>query len=241
MSSTAHNVAAAGQPRNASAESDEPFGSSASMWPLEAFRRQPVLEDYGGMRFFVNSHSAALKHNCLPFVYVVVSRTNGATEMDLLSQLEILKPRIVSLCQRWHEGEDLYQDVWLRCRVSCWREDWSVPQTALIMTIATNIVRDWHRRKTRQLKAFERLAVEIRASNRDAETDSVEQNEERQLLNARIQELPNRYRDCVKALLSFSGTTKAVAASLGLHPATFRTRTCRARRMLRDELSKLAS
>ncbi|MCI0380208.1 MAG: hypothetical protein L0215_21700 [Gemmataceae bacterium] len=155
--------------------------------------------------------------------------------MKLIDQLEALKSRIVGLCRSNHDGDDLYQDVWIRCRVSVTEQFWRNPQPALIMTIARNLLRDHQRRRECERKFLAGIASkgDEQFLTKSCGAD-VEEREARQSLRSAICRLPDRYRMCIELVLEQSGTSESNAAFLGMEPSTFRTRTRRARAKLRS-------
>lgn len=150
--------------------------------------------------------------------------------MNLETLLTKLAPQIKRLCRQDHDGEDLYQDVWMRCLVSGRDREWS---PALLMTIARNLLRDGFRhKKCERTYLFQRADYEAcEAISRFCGQDAEEQ-ESRVAIRQQISQLPDIYRECLEAILSNDGTKRCAATSLGIEPATFRTRARRAKQLL---------
>lgn len=161
--------------------------------------------------------------------------------MDMHSQLEFCKPRIVGLCRRRDDGDDLYQDVWVRCIDSSKNQDWSQPKIAYLMTIARNLLRDQFRRQELSRRHFREMGHQPDAigTARDCGIDA-EEGELRQQIQAGIRRLPGHYRRCIEATLAITRSSPPSATRLGMNPSTLRTQARRARMILRDVLLGLS-
>jgi len=222
-------------PRRLQAGQCKPVGSSSSMGPQGDLQCRQHRH-YHPARGKRNSQWAALKRIAILFRSILgIQHLLGAGRMDLMDQLETLKARIVGLCRCPHDGNDLFQDVWIRCSVSREPQYWANPRSGLIMTIARNLLHDRQRKRMSELRCLHRLGSEVGAGQfaRSCGAD-IEERESRRVLRSAIGQLPTHYRTCIETALELGGTSDATATFLGIDPATFRTRIRRARGLIRD-------
>jgi DNA-directed RNA polymerase specialized sigma24 family protein len=156
---------------------------------------------------------------------------NVATiQRDFTAVLESLRTTIVMMPRRRsvYDGEDLYQDLYLKIRQSGATVDWTPGR---IVAAAKNHLRDVLRRERRKRLAEARIE---RATDEPSPVLALEARERDELLERSLRCLSTATRD---VLISEKPLT-LLAKSLGCTPNTLRIRKCRAIKALGGALRR---
>ncbi len=141
------------------------------------------------------------------------------------------------------EAENIAQETFLRAFRALPNSDWQRPFKPWLFAIATNLCRDWARR--RRVWSFSDLADET-GDDPDADdlldtaplvTDQLEDAELHQALQRAVDALPPAYRAAVVLRYTEGLSYEAIATALDLPLNTVRTHLSRAKQRLRVALA----
>jgi RNA polymerase sigma-70 factor, ECF subfamily len=133
------------------------------------------------------------------------------------------------------EAEDITQDTFLRVYRALPRSDWQRPFKPWLFTIATNLCRDWARRRAVSFSALTEETDELS----DEEPSLIEHLEEKELhkaLQHAVDSLPPAYRVVIVLRYTEGLSYEQISEALDLPLNTVRTHLSRAKQRLRAAL-----
>lgn len=133
------------------------------------------------------------------------------------------------------EADELSQEGFVRAYAALQEFRGQSQFRSWLFTILVNCYRDTLRRRKRWTGRLERMAPEVRSTARD-ETDRVEAEELRALIDRRIQELPDRQREVLLLHLCGDLNYTEIGKSLGISPENVKVNLSLARKRLKDQL-----
>lgn len=149
---------------------------------------------------------------------------------DMVRQLQLAKPRILGL----PDGDEIFQEVCLRCLRKCTDRNWEQPQIGFIFHVAHSVRIDrWRFRRTR--KEFWQLPGSVDdASVTGQPTEEIEKKEIQAAVRDSLAALPDRYREALR-MRFLDGLTVSEIAELTREPLqTVKTRITRGKRLLKE-------
>jgi RNA polymerase sigma-70 factor (ECF subfamily) len=137
--------------------------------------------------------------------------------------------------------EDLTQEVFLRVFLHLEAFDQNRPFTPWLTRIARNLAINWSRAGKRRSSLIvmlpeEHLSRLDAASTRESELEKMMRNEEADLIQRLVLNLPPDQREVVLLRYMEGMNNREIADRLGVHPATIGRHLTRAERTLRDEM-----
>lgn len=133
------------------------------------------------------------------------------------------------------EADELSQEGFVRAYAALQEFRGQAQFRSWLFTILVNCYRDAIRRRRRWTGRLERMAPEVRSTAR-AETDLVEVEELRGVIDRKIQDLPDRQREVMLLHLCGDLSYPEIGKSLGISPENVKVNLSLARKRLKDEL-----